>query len=141
MRRLVSVLIIVTAALSISGCKNNDATHALLDSESAVKLRNMQSRRFDTTDKEKVLRTAIATLQDLGFVIDKADMELGSLSATKLDGYTLRMTIAVRHYGETQTQVRANAQYNLMPVEDPEPYQAFFTSFEKAMFLSAHKID
>jgi hypothetical protein len=122
-----------------SGCTT--PTHALLDSENQVKLRSMQSRRFETADKEKVLRTTIATLQDLGFVIDKADFNLGTVSATKLDGYALRITVMTRPYGESQMLVRANAQYNLKAVEDPEPYQNFFNAFSKAMFLTAQNIE
>jgi len=75
-------------------------------------MRSMQSRRFETNDKIKTLRTVMATLQDLGFVIDKADDVLGSVSATKLDRYALRITVNVRPYGEGENQliVRANAQ-------------------------------
>jgi hypothetical protein len=121
------------------GCAN--PTNALLESESAVKLRHMQTRRFDTTDRTKTLRTVMATLQDLGFVIDKADNELGTVSATKLRGYTVRMTVTVKPYGEKQLAVRANAQYNLQAIENPEPYQQFFAALEKAMFLTAHSIE
>ena len=112
----------------------------LATKESQVKLRAIQSRAFDTTDKEKMLRTVIATLQDLGFVIDKADDVLGAVSGTKLEGYALRMTVSVRLRGETQLLVRANAQYNLMAVEDPEPYQHFFDALSKAIFLTAHQV-
>jgi hypothetical protein len=83
----------------------------------------------------------MATLQDLGFVIDKADATLGTVSATKLKRYALRMTVTVRPRGETQLLVRANAQYDVQSVTDPEPYQQFFTSLEKAMFLTAHQAD
>lgn len=114
----------------------------LLDSDaSQVQMRSIQTRAFDTTDKEKTLRTIMSTLQDLGFVIDKADATLGTVSATKLKHYALRMTVTVRPRGETQLLVRANAQYNVNPVTDPEPYQQFFTSLEKAMFLTAHQAD
>jgi hypothetical protein len=105
---------------------------------SQVQLRSIQTRVFDTTDKEKTLRTIIATLQDLGFVLDKADATLGSVTATKLNRYALRITITVRLKGEKQMLVRANAQYETVAVEDPLPYQQFFTSLEKAMFLTAH---
>ena len=88
-----------------------------------------------------MLRTVIATLQDLSFVIDKADGTLGSVSGTKLDGYQLRMTVTVRSRGETQLLVRANAQYNITPVEDPEPYQQFFAALEKSVFLTAQAVD
>ena len=109
--------------------------------ESQLKLRAIQTRYFDTTDKNKMLRTVIATLQDLGFIIDKADGNLGTVSATKLDQYNLRITVTVRERGESQLLVRANAQYNIHPIEDPEPYQEFFNSLSKAIFLTAHEVD
>jgi hypothetical protein len=37
--------------------------------------------------------------------------------------------------------VRANAEYQLQPVTEPKPYQNFFNSLEKAMFLEAHQVD
>lgn len=88
-----------------------------------------------------MLRTIIATLQDLGFVIDKADAVLGSVSGTKLDGYQMRMTVTVRDKDKKQCLVRANAQYNVVAVEDPEPYQQFFAALEKSLFLTAHEVD
>jgi hypothetical protein len=108
---------------------------------SAVQLRSFEQRAFDTTDTEHTLRTIIATLQDLGFVVDKADATLGTVSATKLSGYQLRMTVTVRPRGEKQLLVRANAQYQDKAVDDPKPFQDFFTSLEKSMFLAAHQVD
>ena len=135
-----TVLIWIVFSLLIMGCATTQ--ERLLDSDtSQVQLRSIQTRAFDTTDKEKTLRTVMAALQDLGFVIDKADSVLGTVSATKLNYYSLRMTVTVRPRGETQMLVRANAQYNVTPVTDPEPYQQFFTSLEKAMFLTAHQAD
>jgi hypothetical protein len=135
-----SVLFLIVISLFFVGCAT---THQrLLDSDSSqVQLRSIQTRAFYTTDKEKTLRTVISTLQDLEFVIDKADATLGTVSATKLKHYALRMTVTVRPRGETQLLVRANAQYNVTPITDPEPYQQFFTSLEKAMFLTAHQAD
>ena len=133
-------LILILSALFFAGCATTQ--QRLLDSESSqVQLRSIQTRAFDTTDKEKTLRTVMSTLQDLGFVLDKADATLGTVSATKLKNYALRMTVTVRPRGETQLLVRANAQYNVNPVTDPEPYQQFFASLEKAMFLTAHQAD
>ncbi len=122
------------------GCETSK-NQLLATSESQVKLRSMQTRAFDTTDKEQTLRTVMATLQDLSFVIDKADATLGSVSGTKLDTYALRITVTVRKRNETQMLVRANAQYQLEAVEDPEPYQQFFAALSKAMFLTAHNVD
>lgn len=134
------IVLIMFISLLIFGCQTTQ--QRLLDSDaSQVQLRSIQTRAFDTTDKEKTLRTIISTLQDLGFVIDKADAVLGSVSGTKLNRYALRITVTVRPRGETQLLVRANAQYELRPVTDPEPYQQFFSSLQKAMFLTAHQVD
>jgi hypothetical protein len=128
---------LVFLAINILGC-GSSRQEIMASSESQVKLRSIQSRVFDTTEREKTLRTIIATLQDLAFVVDKADETLGTVSATKLAGYVLKMTVTVRPKGQTQLIVRANAQHNLKAVEDPEPYQQFFESLQKAMFLTAH---
>jgi hypothetical protein len=109
--------------------------------QSAVQLRSYQERAFDTSDKEQTLRSVIATLQDLHFVLDKADLDLGIVSATKLSAYQLRVTVTVRPRGSTQMLVRINAQRGEVAVEDPKPYQDFFTALEKAMFLTAHEVD
>ena len=135
-----NVLFLIVFSFLVIGCATTQ--QRLLDSDSSqVQLRSIQTRAFDTTDKEKTLRTVMATLQDLGFVIDKADSTLGTVSATKLNYYSLRITVTVRPRGETQMMVRANAQYNVTPITDPEPYQQFFASLEKAMFLTAHQAD
>ncbi|MCU7920050.1 MAG: hypothetical protein KZQ95_17095 [Candidatus Thiodiazotropha sp. (ex Epidulcina cf. delphinae)] len=137
----IAVFVATSALVGLSGCQTTSSSQLLKTNESQVQTRNIQTRAFDTTDKNKTLRTVIATLQDLGFVVDKADEILGSVSATKLDGYQLRMTVTVRPRGETQLLVRANAQYNLIAVDDPEIYQDFFTSLGKSMFLVAHNVD
>ena len=130
-------LLLLTACLTDS----RDAVLATSSDKSQVALRSIQQRVFDTSDRQTTLRTVIATLQDLGFVIDKADATLGSVSGTKLNGYRLRMTVSVRPRGETQLLVRANAQYNLTAVEDPLPYQRFFAALERLMFLTAQRVD
>lgn len=129
------------ACILLAGCQTTSMNQVMETSESQVQLRQVQTRAFDTTNKTKTLRTVIATLQDLGFVIDKADDELGTVSGTKLNGYSLRMTVTVRPRGKKQTLIRANATYNVTPVVDPQPYQQFFTALQKSMFLTAHEVD
>jgi len=55
----------------------------LMSEDSQVKLRSIQSRVFDTTDRAKILRVAVATMQDLFFDIDVLDEELGIISGKK----------------------------------------------------------
>ena len=136
MRQLITFL---CTGVLLCGCATSQ--NQLLQAGDQLKLRSIQTRTFDTTDSVKTQRVILATLQDLGFVIDKADKELGSISATKLDGFALKMTVSVRPKGETQLLVRANAQYQLKAVEDPQPYQNFFTALRKALFLEAHQVE
>ena len=132
--------LILLAAL-LSGCANNSTSSALDAGTDQVQLRQTQTRAFDTVDKPKTLRTVISVLQDLGFVIDKADLELGTVTATKLDGDALRMSVSVRPRGTKQLMVRANAQYQEEAVKDAATYQAFFASLSKGMFLTAQNVD
>lgn len=136
--RLAACVFISGAAATVGGCA---ATPKATDGAVELKLRAIQTRAFDTTDVNRTIRTAMATLQDLGFVIDNADAELGSVTASKLDKYVIKMTVTARKRGESQLLVRANAQYNVTPVEDAKFYQQFFAAFSKAMFLEAQEID
>jgi hypothetical protein len=125
----------------LSGCAT-PAVKALETDSSQVKLRSMQTRAFDTTDKKKMMQTVISNMQDLDFVIDKADLTLGSVTGSKFLGYeVVKMTVTVRPRGEKQLLVRANVQYGIRSIEDPGTYQDFFTSLEKAIFLTAQQVD
>jgi hypothetical protein len=137
---LIRALVLIPL-LALAACQTDSRRQVLASTEGQLALRQIQTRAFDTTDRERMLRTVIATLQDLSFVVDKADATLGSVSGTKLDGYQLRMTVTVRPRGETQLLVRANAEYNLTAVDDPEPYQQFFAALEKSAFLTAQSVD
>jgi len=128
-------------ALSVLALGCASSKDQVLAAGSQVQLRSYQTRAFDTTDKKATLRSVIATLQDLGFVMDKADETLGTVSATKMSGYLIRMTVTVRPRGTTQMLVRANAQYQNEAIESPEPYQDFFVALQKAMFLTAQQVD
>ena len=141
LRRYCGIFVVLSSIIIFSGCAT-PAVRALETDASQVKLRSMQTRAFDTTDKKKMIQTVISTMQDLDFVIDKADLTLGSVTGTKFLGYeAVKMTVTVRPRGEKQLLVRANAQYGIKSVEDPVTYQDFFTSLEKAMFLTAQQVD
>lgn len=136
-----TVVLGVALILSLGGCQTDSKQQVMATDKSQVELRAIQTRAFDTTDRNLTIRTVISSLQDLGFVIDKADEQLGIVSGTKLSGYAMRMTITVRPRGKTQMAVRASAQYNLVAVSDAEPYQQFFAALSKAMFLTANEVD
>ena len=130
---------LMLAGFLLYGCATTNERVLDMGDETQIQKRSYQSRIFDNADKEKVLRATISTLQDLGFIIDRADLMLGSVSGTKLDlNQVVKITVSVRPKGNDRMLVRANAQFNVTPVEDPKQYQNFFTSLEKSLFLTAH---
>ncbi|MCK5215857.1 MAG: hypothetical protein KAR05_10960 [Candidatus Omnitrophica bacterium] len=143
MRKFNTYFIILISSILIffSGCASTQM-RALETSESQVQIRSIQTRVFDSTDKKLMMQTVISTMQDLEFVIDKADLLLGAVTGTKFLGYTsVVMTVTVRPRGKTQLLVRASAQYGIKQVDDAETYQDFFNALEKALFLTAHQVD
>jgi PBP1b-binding outer membrane lipoprotein LpoB len=139
--KLSAIIAVLSIVVLVSGCATT-ANKAFQTPEGQVKLRSMQTRAFDTTDIKKMMQTVISTMQDLNFVIDKADLALGSVSGTKfVQQSVVTMTVSVRERGEKQLLVRANAQYGTQDVTDAATYQDFFTALEKAMFLTAQQVD
>ena len=136
-------IVLKTGGKKLTGVRKAAILLIALGTEAAsIVLKHLRDEEVEQVSIEiAMLRNVIATLQDLGFVVDKADEDLGAITGTKLNGYRIRMTVVVRPRGETQLLVRANAHYNLEPIEDPRPYQDFFVALEKSLFLTAHNVD
>ena len=125
--------------LTLCGCASRN--HSITEGENQVHVRHMQTRIYDSLDKRDTLRSVLATLQDLGFVIDTANYEMGTITATKLQEYRLRVTVTVKDRNENQLSVRANARVDDRLVDDPRTYQDFFTILDKSIFLTRHSVD
>jgi hypothetical protein len=69
----------VAFAVAALGCAAT--TRSRLPPQSALELRQAQSRIVETPDPRLVLKAAINVLQDQGFVIRHADAELGLVTA------------------------------------------------------------
>jgi hypothetical protein len=135
LRALLAILPLLLPACS------NQPNKEIMQGASPVQLRSYQTRVFDSSEKLPMLRSVIATLQDLGFIIDETNADLGTVTGTRASGSRIRITVAVRPRGDSQLSVRASASIDLHPIEDPEPYQDFFNALEKAVFLTAQQVD
>ena len=139
--------IVTWLIIFLSGCTTIPDDAVLGNASQQLKLRSIQSRVYETTDKNAVLRNVISTLQDLEFLIESADLGTGTVSARKfamkgLGEYTnLKITISVQPKGTRSLTVRANAEYNNKLLEDPVPYQNFFTALSKSLFLSGKLVE
>jgi hypothetical protein len=100
----------------------------------------MQTREYDASTRD-TLRAVVGTLQDLGFVIDKADSELATITATTLQKYEIRMTVTVRERGEERQAVRANARFKDKPILDGGMYRDFFAALDRSLFLTHNDVD
>lgn len=132
-------LLPLLGALFLVGCATSPAD--VTGSGTQLEVRQIQTRQYDTLDKSMTMRAVIGTLQDLGFTIDQADADLGTVTATRLHEYTMRMTVTVVERDQQRISVRANARINEDSVTDAATYQDFFVALDKAMFLTQHKVD
>ena len=86
-----------------------------------LQTRQIQTRGYNTLDKQMTMRSVIATLQDLGFTIDQADLALGVVTATRLHEYTMRMTVTIVEKGDylsTAVRVQRGAETPVLPSSD-----------------------
>ncbi len=69
--------------LLLTGCAAVTLDRDLNLTPEMLARRQMQTRRFDTTDEQRILKTCAGLLQDIGFNIDESDTKLGILTASK----------------------------------------------------------
>jgi hypothetical protein len=134
--------IIVVAVLAImQGCvAPQPSPDMLAPTEAQMKIRSMQTRSFDVKDRQMAMRGVIAALQDLGFIIERANEPLGLVTAARFaepNFYdVVGVTVTVRTEAEGRMMIRANAIYNNKPIEDPKVYQNFFAALERSLFVT-----
>lgn len=133
-------IILIAGALLIQGCAAPEPSQDLLAlTESQMKIRSIQTRTFDVKDRQLAMRGVIASLQDLGFIIERANESLGLVTAARFaepNFYdVVGVTVTVRRESAGRMTIRANAIYNNRPIEDPKVYQNFFASLERSLFI------
>ncbi len=127
------------AAVSVSGCVSTPFDVA--GTSPALEMRSIQTREYESLDKTMTMRAVIATLQDLGFTIDQADVGVGVITGTRLQYLDMRMTITVMPKAADRVSVRANARIGEKSITQAETYQDFFVALDKAVFLARNNVD
>ena len=138
MRRLACLVALLPA---LCACQLDSRQQVLATANTQAAQRAISTRAFDTGDRAKVFQAVLASLQDLGFVIDRADGLLGTVSATRFGGGVVRFTVTLRPAGTAGTIVRASVQLNQHELSDPAPFQRFYEALSQALFLQANAID
>ncbi len=130
-------ILIGLGVLMLAACATTNQT-ALDSKASQVATRNYQTRSFDTNDKLNVMNNIVATMQDLGFVIEKVDKDIGTISGFSFTNQTT-MTVSVRSKGNS-ILVRANASKGTKAITEPLAYQNFFNALSQSLFLTANEV-
>ncbi|WP_308498265.1 hypothetical protein [uncultured Anaerobiospirillum sp.] len=135
-----AVALALAFCASVTGC--NSLSEAVIGdgSETQVQIRSYQTKIFESPDVETAIKAVIATMQDIGFVIDNADLRVGTVTGTSFHNAS-RLSVTVRKFGDNQVQVRANAQSGLETIKDPIAYQNFFNSLSKSLFLIGEEVN
>ncbi len=134
--------LMIAAVMALGACASPPPAPTaplLAPTDAQMKLRNMQTRAFDVTDRMVAMRAVIAALQDLGFIIERANEPLGLVTGARFaepNFYdVVGITVTVRTLNEKQTTIRVNAILNNQPITDPEVYRNFFATLERALFI------
>jgi hypothetical protein len=128
-------------ATALGGCASppKEPVALLAPTDEQMKLRNLQTRTFDVAERQAAMRGVIAALQDLGFIIERANEPLGLVTGARFaePNYydVVGITVTVRPLNDTQTTIRANAIFNNQPITDPEVYRNFFATLERSLFI------
>ena len=75
-------LILATVCFCLSGCVSMPNNLLVLPTD-YLSAREQQMRKYATTDEKKVIKASAGALQDLGFTIDKSEMDLGMVVSSK----------------------------------------------------------
>jgi hypothetical protein len=73
-------------------------------------------------------------------VVDRADPDLGTVSAARFGSGLTRFTVTVRSGEIGSVIVRASGQTNQTEISEPLAFQRFFEALSQALFLQPHEI-
>jgi hypothetical protein len=95
--KIFTLILMVCLLMSLSACAPKIPKEALMLKPESMQNRQMQTRRFATTDEGHLLNASTALLQDMGFTLEEANAPLGVLVASKMRDATSagNVTLAV----------------------------------------------
>lgn len=166
-RTVCAVLLCVWVA---GGCATQTSRGGIDPRMSQLRIREFQTRAYETDDTLMVMKAVLNVLQDEFFIVKSADAPLGLITAAKeldLDdrGFFSRLfadaddrwkkngiiecSANVSKFG-TRTRVRINFQMKtfdntgavmeVLQIQDPLYYQNFFTKVDKGIFIARENL-
>lgn len=123
---------LLLTALVVAGCFSDSPPPP---QPSQMEMRSFQTREYDTNDTKLVLKAVLNTLQDMGFIVNTADPNIGLLTASKWTNVehtkkeikeakkkefalsksiVLDCTANISEFGKKQSRVRVNFQQRVL---------------------------
>jgi hypothetical protein len=81
-RRMRNVIALLALPVFLAACVSIPK-NAFKLSQSSLEIRKMQTRKFDTKDEVALLSAGAAQLQDMGYIIDETEKDVGLIAASK----------------------------------------------------------
>lgn len=78
-----AVMFLLGVAGLLTGCATLPGD-ALAPSETLLSDRSMQCRKYASTNESQILLASSSVLQDLGFLVEESDLELGLIAGSKM---------------------------------------------------------
>ncbi len=165
MRNIRAVLarfaIVAASMVLVTACMTGGPGRASLP---PLRVREFQTRTYDTTDTKMIMKVLLNVLQDEGFVIKTSNPEIGLLTARKeqssapcflcrfADAVSLTSwdcSVNVTEFGQ-QTKVRVNVQVTgqseaghiryVSEIDDPAYFQTFFAKVDKGVYIQKERL-
>lgn len=142
--KLLIISLIVSNCLLLAGCNTSDDLSAMPASQKRIN----ETRFFEATNKNYLLKAVITTLQDQGYNIVKINLDSSEVTAQR-DSNIILSTI-IYPVGTNQFAVRTNGQIfkrdnfsstGYENITDPQFYQKeLFEPLSKSIFLQKQNL-
>ena len=152
----IALILILMATTLLTGCPQQ-----YVATKSALELQAIQAKEFETT-KKVGFASALSVLQDLGYIVEQADLETGLITAksptkSKFVPFignvmeTVKTSVFVEEVIAGKTKIRANfvkakrsssgygqEHETEVPIEEAQTYQDFFTKVQQGIFIRSN---
>ena len=143
------LILVSLCVFAIAGCSSisdyfnlNSQPFTFPNDQTQAQRRSYQTRTFEVSNEKRSLKIIIATLQDLGFTVTKADAELGVATGKQVYKNTeIYITVTTTLKPPNYISVRASLHDNNGLVDSPQIYQDFFSYLQKAYFLADNEVN
>ena len=142
------LLLFFLCILLIPGCATTVPKEAMSLSPVSLEQRQIQTRKYETNDEEKILIACAGLLQDMGFNIDESETELGVIVGSKMRsavnvGQQIAAVLAAAFTGvvtPTNKEQKMRASVVTKPIGENGEYTAVRVTFQRIVWNTSGQV-